>query len=92
MTEQEIYEGILDSKKRKDPWSTSLVFIRYIKDIEQKLTANLKLAKRFIDLTQEGKVNMLVKDRLNKLKNVDIKKAYNNKNKEKNVTEFEPVI
>ena len=91
MTEQEIYEGILNDEKRKDPWNSSLVFIRKIKDIEQNIEKNIKLRSRFIDLNEDGKIKTLVKDRLNKLKTTELKRVYK-KEVEKRVIKLDPVI
>lgn len=89
MTEQEIHEGVLN-KKRKEPWNSSLIFIRKIKDIEANIDKNTKLSKRFIDLNSDGKINTFVKDRLDKLKNVELKKAYK-KEIDKSVIKLSPV-
>ena len=89
MTEQEIYEGILNTGIL-EPWKTSIVFVRNIKDIEQNVSKDVELSKKFIDLNMDETINTQIKDHLNELKNVHIPEAYKNF-KDISIMNLEPV-
>jgi hypothetical protein len=69
VTEKEIFNGILN---RKNLSTNVLCFMREIEDIEENIDANVKLAKRFIDLDSQNRVDESSLSLLNDLKHKKI--------------------
>jgi len=69
VTEKEIFNGILTTKNLS---TNVLCFMREIDDIEQNIEANVKLAKRFIDLDSQNRVDQSSLSLLNDLKHKKI--------------------
>jgi hypothetical protein len=69
VTEKEIFNGILN---RKNLSTNVLCFMREIDDIEQNIGTNVKLAKRFIDLDSQNRVDQSSMSLLNDLKHKKI--------------------
>jgi len=65
VTEKEIFNGILRAKKLTN---NVLCFIREIDDIEENISSNIKLAKRFIEIDDNGNIDESPKSFLNALK------------------------
>ena len=65
MTEKEIFNGILNAKQVD---KNVLFFTREIEGIEESLKTNLKLAKKFIDIDKENKIDESALNLLNDLK------------------------
>ncbi len=65
VTEKEIYNGILNAKQLD---KNVLFFTREIEGIEESLKTNLKLAKKFIDIDKENKIDESALKLLNDLK------------------------
>ena len=65
VTEKEIYNGVLNNKKVE---KNVLFFQREIEGIEESLNTNLKLAKKFIDIDDNNKIDESARTLLNDLK------------------------
>jgi hypothetical protein len=90
VTEQEIYNSILDNETIGDPWKTSFAFIRSFIDIDANVTNDVKLAKRFIDLNDDQTIDEFKRSRLNRLKTIEIQNAYKNES-DKSLFKLTPV-
>lgn len=65
VTEKEIFNGILNAKAVD---KNVLFFTREIEGIEESLKTNLKLAKKFIDIDKDNKIDESARTLLNDLK------------------------